>query len=200
MWARFSTRCGGGPGAADYVAPNVGRPVRFAVGGALELVQVVVVVPRHETDEVPHRQPPGAGMRPGALPLLGFERRQELERLLAPAPEARERLARVVPQVLAVKGPGVGVDGEKFGLVVGQDRLKAVEPQLLDVAEMADDLLGRPGLLRWTLGRDRLRHPLERGGEVISCSAQPLDLFGYRCHVGPPCRESTGGRGSAPPR
>src|SRR5207249_10964187 len=86
--ASESTRAG-----ACRTTGRSSRPISTDSGGsresgralerALELVQMVVVVPRHQRDEVVDRDGTAAGVHAGALPLLGGQRAEQRERLVA---------------------------------------------------------------------------------------------------------------------
>src|SRR5215470_1239062 len=83
----------------------------LAVEGALELVEVIVVVPGQQLDEVLDGHFPPRGVDAAALPLLRLESAQEAQRLVAPRLEGGERLLSVVALVLALHRPTVGLHG-----------------------------------------------------------------------------------------
>src|SRR5215831_12492816 len=68
---------------------------------ALQLIQMVVVVPGHDRNKLIDCDP-SLTAHPGALPLNSRQRAQELKRLVALAPKCRECLAPVAPIVLPV--------------------------------------------------------------------------------------------------
>src|SRR5262249_38682109 len=75
--------------------------VRDALEPALQLIQMVVVVPGHDRNKLIDCDP-SLTAHPGALPLNSRQRAQELKRLVALAPKCRECLAPVAPIVLPV--------------------------------------------------------------------------------------------------
>src|SRR4029078_8239715 len=89
------------------------RRLRLAREAPLELVQVVVVVPRDEADEVPDRHPPAGGMDAAPIQVLGAEAVEELHGLVAPRAKVLKGLARVVALLLPLDGPAVGLGGAK---------------------------------------------------------------------------------------
>ena len=106
---------------------------------------MVVVVPRHHGDELVER-PPAARvlMRAAALPRCVGQRREQRERFPAPATKRIERREGVVPQVLPLASPSIGIGSGKHGLVHGDDPATACEEPLLGIAEMTDHFDGRP--------------------------------------------------------
>src|SRR5439155_23477362 len=136
-----------GPRPGIVATAHAGRAVLgLAVQCALELVEVVVVVPRHERHEVVDRDRAARGVNAGARPLLGREGPEQGERLVAPLPEGAERLLHVVPEILPLLGPTIGRGGieRKLRIVHRQDQPEPPHEHLLDIAQVTDDLLGRP--------------------------------------------------------
>src|SRR5436309_4353927 len=135
------------------------------------------------------------GMRAAALPVRGGELLHEGERLLAAPAEGARRLARVVAQVLPLLRPAVGIGRGDRRIVRGEDRVEPRLEQLLRVAEVADDFLGRPVLgvgppreRGVALAADRARQLV--GGALEALQALLARLLGVLLH----------GRHRAPPQ
>jgi hypothetical protein len=81
------------------------------------------------------------------LPLPGRESREEIQRLRPAPPKRDERLLGVVAQVLPFFGHAVGVRvAPSWVDVHDPDLLDARREDLLGVAQVANDLFGRPVL------------------------------------------------------
>src|SRR5262249_4897716 len=78
-----------------------GRPVE----GPPELVEVVVVVAGEARDPVPQGETSTGGMDADPLPVLGGQRAQQGQHVLAAAREGREGFVRVVARILTLLGP-----------------------------------------------------------------------------------------------
>src|SRR5207247_3962636 len=106
--------------------------LRATFEGTAELVDVVRIVPGHDTEEVVE----GASttrvhLHTGARPLLVGQLAQEGERLRPSPHEGFERLRGVVAQILPLHRPAVRVRGRETRLVHDQDEPEAVEKRLL---------------------------------------------------------------------
>src|SRR5437667_4088111 len=88
------------PPYGDDRSPGSG----LALQRALELVEMVVVVPRHERDEVVDRDGAARGVGASARPLRGREGAEQGQRLVPPCAECRQRQLRVVPEILTLLG------------------------------------------------------------------------------------------------
>src|SRR5262252_5679706 len=139
-----------------------GRPVE----GPPELVEVVVVVAGEARDPAPQGEASTGGMDADPLPVLGGQRAQQGQHVLAAAREGREGFVRVVARILTLLGPARRIERVTEGaadaprrqlararpqyedrrLVHGEDGVEADLEELLDVAQVADDLGGRPVL------------------------------------------------------
>src|SRR3989442_7792421 len=151
----------------------------LALQRALELVEMVVVVPRHERDEVVDRDGAARGVDTGALPLLGRESAEQRERLVATRAEGRQRQRRVVPEVLTLLGPAIrrgGIERE-LRVVHRQDHPEPAHEHLLDVAQVADGLLRRPVLAVRAARQRRIVAAPDRGGELVGGAGQTLHTF-----------------------
>src|SRR5688572_28913607 len=92
-----------------YSAGAVRDSLRLALQRALDLIEVVVVVPRHERQEAVESDPAAHGMEPALVPLGSGELAEDLQRFLTTLAERRQRLRGIVAQVLALLGHAVGV-------------------------------------------------------------------------------------------
>src|SRR5260370_23024923 len=136
-----------GAGWPPSESPPAADPaLRAALQGALQLIEVVVVVPRHQRDELPDGHAALHRVDRAAVPGLDREPTQEAERLLPTPPERAQCMLGVRAQGLALVGPPVGVDREELGLVHSQDRAEAAHERLLRVAQVAEHLRGGPVL------------------------------------------------------
>src|SRR5437879_1425628 len=129
-----------------------------------ELIEMIVVVAREARHPLAQAHAPACLVDAAALPLRRGERVEQGDDLAAPATEGLERPDRVLAFVLPVVGPAIrvervadlpadppcregfrrGAEGEDLRVIRREDGLEPNEEQLLDVAQVADDLTGRP--------------------------------------------------------
>jgi len=129
-----------------------------------ELVEVVVVMGSEASDPVSQGEATAGRVNADSLPVLGGQGAQHGQHLPASAREGRVCLVGVVARILPVLGPAHRIervtDGaadspwhelararpqhEDLRFVDGEDGVEADLEELLDVAEVADDLRGRP--------------------------------------------------------
>ena len=118
------------------------------------------------------REPAASEVDAAAFPLLLRESAKAGQHFAAPPLERGERRAGIAPRILAVLRPLVrvervlrdetpgrelprgGAEHEDRRLVEGEDRVEACLEELLDVAQVAEDLGGRP-LFRLRPSRER---------------------------------------------
>jgi len=133
-------------------------------------------------------------MNTPTLPLCGRQSPEEDEGLLATCAERSERQDRVVSAILSVLGqangierqpdaptdaPALGVrrhvaEREKRGLVRPEHHVEPEHEQLLDIPQMADDLLGRPVSLVRAARQRVVRLLLDGPREIIRSLAEAL--------------------------
>src|SRR5574342_133954 len=171
-----------------------------AIEGALQLVHVVVVVACHPRRPLLESDAAVRRMDAPALPLLGRQPSQQRERLLPSPAECAQRLVRVLTRVLAIIRPALGVereghlaahapalavlrrrpDHEDGGVVGGQHGVKAENAELLDVAQVADDLgrgpAARVGAAPESVGVARG----DRGGQLETGALETPDALDHR--------------------
>src|SRR5262249_59561454 len=80
-----------------------------------ELVEVVVVVAGEARDPVPQGETSTGGMDADPLPVLGGQRAQQGQHVLAAAREGREGFVRVVARILTLLGPARRIEGVTDG-------------------------------------------------------------------------------------
>src|SRR2546429_6919508 len=135
------------------------------------------------------------GVDATALPLHRCEPAEERQRFLPPLAQSRERRARIVSKVLTFLGPPVGIEWERVtrddsprrgverhlaedkerGLVHGEHRAKPDHEELLEVPEVAHDLLGGPALPVRATREDGVAAAADRGGKVVGRACDALE-------------------------
>src|SRR5512144_518355 len=115
---------GAWPGPQGNTRPTGSRP---AGEGTPELVEVNVVVRGHQCDSPVDGHATPRRVDPGALPLLGREAAKECQRLPPPLAKMTDRLADIVPQILALLRPPIGTQAGP-----GEQRRFIHDRQLLD--------------------------------------------------------------------
>src|SRR5215831_6955416 len=168
-----------------------------------ELVEVVVVMGSEAGDPVSQGEATAGGMNADSLPVLGGQGAQHRQHLLAPARESRARLVGVVARILPILGPAHRIervtDGaadspwhelararpqhEDLRLVDGEDGVEADLEELLDVAEVADDLRGRPVLRVRPHGQLALGPAVQRSRELTGSLHETLEERAYGQHL-----------------
>src|SRR5437867_120380 len=129
---------------------GVARPERRPPGRpeagqrARELVEVQAVVAHPGGEEIEAAERAGPGMGHGQVEALGVERPEPGEARAAARPQRLERLARDRLEVPALDGPALGVDRRELRPALDDDTEPGPEIFRLLVAEMAQDLHGRP--------------------------------------------------------
>src|SRR5262244_4245713 len=168
-----------------------------------ELVEVVVVMGSEAGDPVSQGEATAGGMNADSLPVLGGQGAQHRQHLLAPARESRVRLVDVVARILPVLGPAHRIervtDGaadspgrqlaracpqhEDLRFVDSEDGVEADLEELLDVAEVADDLRGRPVLRVGPRGQLALGPAVQRSRELTGSLHETLEERAYGQHL-----------------
>src|SRR5712692_325836 len=110
---------------------------------------MVVVMPRHDGEELIDRPATARiEVHPAAVPISLEERRKERERFVTPPPERYERRERVVPKVLPLRGPSIGIGSGKRGLVHFHDPPTPRKKPLFGITKMTDNFDGSPSASR----------------------------------------------------
>src|SRR5438552_7473151 len=118
---------------------------------------MIVVMPGHDGEELVDR--PASTrieVNPAAVPISVGKRRKERERFVTPPPERYERCERVVPKVLPLRRPSIGIVPRKRRLRHFEDEAAPREKPLFGIPKMTDHFDGRPrarrGPTRETVG------------------------------------------------
>src|SRR5215470_16328205 len=162
---------------------------------APKLVEVVIVVASEAQDPVPQGEASTGGMDADPLPVLVAQRAQQGQHVLAAAREGREGFVRVVARILTLLGPARRIERVTEGaadaprrqlararpqyedrrLVHGEDGVEADLEELLDVAQVADDLGSRPVLRVGPTQQLVLGLSFQRSHELVRSSSETIE-------------------------
>src|SRR5215467_12992525 len=165
------------------------RPEARECGAELGQVQAIVLDPGGEN--VQAREAAGARVRDHGREAGRGGRRQHVEACRPPFPEGRERARPVVLEIATLDRPALGVDRREALAASQRDAEARAEVLGLLVAEMADDLDGRP------LGGGRARPP----GRRVQIVQQGVEHHRKAPELDPSVRQDVAGvvHGLTPP-
>src|SRR5215831_13244473 len=165
------------------------RPEARECGAELGQVQAIVLDPGGEN--VQAREAAGARVRDHGREAGRGGRRQHVEACRPPFPEGRERARPVVLEIATLDRPALGVDRREALAASQRDAEARAEVLGLLVAEMADDLDGRP------LGGGRARPP----GRQVQIVQQGVEHHRKAPELDPSVRQDVAGlvHGLTPP-
>src|SRR5437773_10522234 len=110
---------------------------------------MIVVMPRHDGEEVIDRPAPARiEVNPAPVPIDLGNRRKERERFVTPPPERYERRERVVPKILPLRRPSIGIVPRERRLRHFEDEAAPREKPLFGIPKMTDHFDGRPSARR----------------------------------------------------